>query len=137
MVEAKVHKLEQKLEEIVEDVIDSKQVLVSISKDMHVMSQSSIEMKDAVKKLLETEVKFQLHAQKMDQSVEELKDMNRNLDKRLKSVEAVAKIADKDHVVVEKLSTLFWKALGWASLVFGGFVVSAMIFIAKLGGLDK
>jgi len=68
MIDKRVDRLEDELSGIRDDVIDSKQALLSISKDIHSMSQTSIDMKNALTKLLETEVKFQLHAQESRQA---------------------------------------------------------------------
>lgn len=136
-MEAVVSKLTNKLEVLEDEIYDSKSVLNSISKDIHVMSQTSIEMKDAIKKLLETEVKFQLHAQEVKQSQKEHSDLIKHLFKRVEKVEATVKVVDKDHEVVEKLSKAFWSALGWTAVVTGGMIVSAFIWLAENGVFTK
>ena len=68
MLESKVEKLEERIDYLGNDVVESKQALSSIAKDIHAMSQTSARMENALTKLLETEVKFQLHAQKTEQN---------------------------------------------------------------------
>lgn len=137
MIDTKVEKLENKIEDLQEEFADSKQVLISISKDMHVMSQTSVRMETALSKLLETEVKFQLHAQEMKQFQKEQGDLIKHLFKRVEKIETTVKVVDKDHEVVEKLAGAFWKALGWTASIFGAFVVMALVYIAEHGGLSK
>lgn len=135
MIEKRVDRIEADMSEIKEDVIDSKQALIAISKDIHVMSQSSSEIKDAVKKLLETEVKFQLHAQETKQAQLEHANLIKVLFKRIEAVELVAKTVEADHSVVARLSSIFWKALGWVSTGFALVIAAVILFIAKAGGL--
>jgi hypothetical protein len=137
MIDNKVEKLETKIEDLQEEFADSKQVLISISKDMHVMSQTSVRMETALSKLLETEVKFQLHAQEMKQFQKEQGDLIKHLFKRVEKIEAAVKVVDKDHEVVERLASTFWKALGWTATTFAGFVIMSLIYIAEHGGLSK
>lgn len=134
MVEHRITRLEEKIEGMQEDVVDSKQALNNISKDIHIMSQTSIEMKNAVTKLLETEVKFQLHAQQTRQSQMDHAKLIKDLFKRVEAVEAIAKTAEADHSVVARLSSVFWTALGWVSTGFALVIGSVILFVAKNGG---
>lgn len=66
MLETRVEHLTERIDIIQEDVIDSKKALHNISSDIHIMSQTSVKMEQALAKLLETETKFQLHAQRTE-----------------------------------------------------------------------
>ncbi len=135
MIEKRIDKLEEKIEDMQEDVVDSKQALNNISKDIHIMSQTSIEMKNAVTKLLETEVKFQLHAQEVRQAQADHAQLIKSLFKRVEAVELVTKTVEADHSVVARLSSIFWKALGWVSAGFALVVALVILFVAKAGGI--
>lgn len=137
MIEHRMNKLEEKLEDMQEDVVDSKQALNNISKDIHIMSQTSIEMKNAVTKLLETEVKFQLHAQETRQAQADHAQLIKALFKRIESVELVAKTVEADHTVVTRLSSIFWKALGWTASGFGLVVFLTILYVANHGGIKQ
>lgn len=134
MIENRINKLEEKMEGMQEDVVDSKQALNNISKDIHIMSQTSIEMKNAVTKLLETEVKFQLHAQEVRQNQADHAQLIKSLFKRVEVVEAIAKTSEADHTVVSRLSSVFWTALAWVSSGFALVVAAVILFVAKNGG---
>lgn len=135
MIEKRMEKLEEKIEDIQEDVVDSKQALNNISKDIHIMSQTSIEMKNAVTKLLETEVKFQLHAQEMRQSQADHAQLIKALFKRVEAIETTTKVVDADHKIVQKLSEVFWKALGFVAAGFAVIIGAVILFVAKAGGV--
>lgn len=135
MIEKRMDKLEEKIEDIQGDVVDSKQALNNISKDIHIMSQTSIEMKNAVTKLLETEVKFQLHAQETRQAQADHAKLISVLFKRVEAIELTTKVVDSDHKIVQKLSEVFWKALGLVAAGFAVIVGAVILFVAKAGGI--
>lgn len=137
MIDKRVDKLEEKVEEIEEDAITSKQMLSSISKDIHTMSISSTKLENAVSELLKAEMRFQLHAQEDKQYRQETSVLIKTLFKRVDNIETFMKTVDKDHEVVNKLSSIFWSIVGWGATIVGGGIVMAMVYIAKNGGFGK
>lgn len=136
MLDKRVERIEDEISNIRDDVVDSKQALLSISKDIHSMSQTSIDMKNALTKLLETEVKFQLHAQESRQAQNDHAKLISVLFKRVEAMELTTKVVDADHKIVQKLSDVFWKALGWVATGFAIVVASVILFVAKAGGFN-
>lgn len=136
MIEKRVERIEDEISNIREDVVDSKQALLSISKDIHSMSQTSIDMKNALTKLLETEVKFQLHAQESRQAQLDHGKLISALFKRVELIELTTKVVDEDHKIVQKLSDVFWKALGWVATAFAFVIGTVILFVAKAGGFN-
>ena len=134
----KVAAIEKHLEGVKDDVIDTKQALSDISKDIHIMSQTSVKMETALSKLLESEVRFQLHQQRDEQQQKDNTKLFNDLFDRIRIVENKTETVNDDHKTLVKFKESFWSFVIWSATGIATGIVLAfcgvVYYVAKQGG---
>lgn len=135
MLDKRVERLEDKIGEV---EVDTATALSNISKDIHIMSENSSKMESALTKLLESEVRFQLHQQKDEQYQADNARLFRDLFSRMEKVENKTNTVLEDHAAIIAIKKSIFNAAAW---VIGGITtgialafVGVVYYVAKNGG---
>lgn len=134
-LENRVHKIEEGHYELVTS-------MESISKDMHILSATLVELKDVMKSLANREVDFQLFKQKTDQSIntlwhrfDELKALDKEAtDKIEKTINT--HITEEVEVLQEEINTNFRYTLWMVGTMFSLFLAYVTYMDVKFSGLN-